>query len=197
RALHLGMLVATISVASPAAAAHRRAAPPAPAQPPPASPQAPAQPPAGDFVHTPAEEQASNTPPPVYVEASGVQVSRVVVKYRGAKMKEWARLAMKRMVDGWGALIPCGAVQAGTVLYWIQGFDPSGEPAASSGDPKLPFSVPIRDAITSEAPHLPGRAAPQACTGAPEQAPSEAPPETPASEEPSRPVASSGPTGEA
>ena len=155
--LALGTLLATLSAPAPAAAAHRRAAPP-----PAAAPPALAQPSPGDFTHTPAVEQATDTPLPIYVEASGVQVSRVVVKYRGPQMKEWARVEMKRMGDGWGALVPCAAVQPGVVLYWIQGFDANGEPAASSGDPRLPFSVPVRDAIASEAPHLPGRAAPQA-----------------------------------
>jgi hypothetical protein len=122
------------------------------------------QPAAGDFVHTPAAEQAVNTPLPVYVEpGAGVEVGRVVLKYKGAEMTDWRRLDMKSMGAGWGALIPCEAVKAGAMLYWFQGFDKEGEPSATSGDPQHPYSVPVRQVITSEAAHLPKRAAPQAC----------------------------------
>jgi hypothetical protein len=120
--------------------------------------------PSGDFVHTPAAEQAVNTPLPVYVEPGpGVEVGRVVIKYKGAQMTDWRRLDMKSMGAGWGALIPCGAVKAGVLLYWFQGFDREGEPSGTSGDPQHPYSVPVREVVTSEAAHLPNRAAPQAC----------------------------------
>ncbi len=124
----------------------------------------PAEPtPTGDFTHTPATEQKVNTPLPVYAEISGTEITQVVVKYKGAGMTEWTRLAMKRVGQGWGAIIPCGAVTAGTMRYWIQGLDADGNAAASSGDAKHPFEVPIRSEIESQAPHLPGRAAPQSC----------------------------------
>jgi hypothetical protein len=130
---------------------------------------------AGDFTHTPATEQKVNTPLPVYAEISSTEVARVGLKYKGEGMKNWARLPMKRVGAGWGALIPCGAVTAGTMRYWMQGFDSNGDPTASSGDPKHPFTVPIRSEIASESPHLPGRAAPQTCEEG--SAPEEAPPE--------------------
>ena len=47
--------------------------------------------------------------------------------------------------------------------YWIQGFDDGGDPIASSGDPKHTYTVPIRDDIGGDAPHLPGKSAPKAC----------------------------------
>jgi hypothetical protein len=128
-------------------------------------------PPAGDFVHTPAPEQKVNTPLPVYVEYPGAPLGRVIVKYAGTGVKTWSRIEMKRVGRGWGVLIPCAGVTAGAVRYWIQGFDPNGEAAASSGDPKHPFIVPVRETTSSKPPHLPGRAAPQACE------PGEAPPE--------------------
>lgn len=122
-----------------------------------------AEAPSGDFSHTPATEQKVNTPLPVYAEISGGGVRRVAVRYKGASMNDWARIDMKRVGDGWGATIPCGAVTVGTMRYWIQGFDADGNSAASSGDVKHPFEVPIREEITSEAPHLPGRPAPESC----------------------------------
>ncbi len=120
--------------------------------------------PSGDFAHTPAGEQKVNTPLPVYVEYSGSsQIARVVVKYKGAAAKDWGRIDLKRMGSGWGGQIPCSAVTKGTLRYWVQGFDDGGDPAASSGDPKHPYTVPIKDDISGEAPHLPGKSAPSGC----------------------------------
>jgi hypothetical protein len=47
--------------------------------------------------------------------------------------------------------------------YWIQGFDRTGEPVVASGDPKHPYYVPIRDKISGEPPHLPGKEPPKSC----------------------------------
>ncbi len=124
----------------------------------------PAEPtPTGDFEHTPATEQKVNTPLPVYAEISSTEITQVVVKYKGDGATDWSRLAMKRVGRGWGTVIPCGAVTAGTMRYWIQGLDADGNAAASSGDARHPFEVPIRSEIASQAPHLPGRAAPPSC----------------------------------
>jgi hypothetical protein len=117
----------------------------------------------GDFVHAPADEQKVNTPLPVYVEYPAGSLSRVIVKYAGTGVKTWSRLEMKHIGPGWGALIPCGSVTPGAMRYWILGFDENDEAAATSGDAKHPFVVPIREKLTSKPPHLPGRAAPQTC----------------------------------
>jgi hypothetical protein len=119
--------------------------------------------PSGDFEHTPAPEQKAHTPLPIYAEIES-DIARARVKYKGAGMSDWARVEMKRMGKGWGALIPCNAVTPGKMRYFIQGMDSEGDVEASSGDPKHPYEVPIRRGdIASEAPHLPGRAAPQTC----------------------------------
>jgi hypothetical protein len=120
--------------------------------------------PSGDFAHTPAGEQKVNTPLPVYVEyGGGTGLARVVVKYKGPAMSDWARVDLKHMGNGWGGLIPCSAVTKGALRYWVQGFDDGGDPVASSGDPKHPYTVPIADDISGEAPHLPGQSAPKTC----------------------------------
>ncbi|HEX8796694.1 MAG TPA: hypothetical protein VF765_37340 [Polyangiaceae bacterium] len=120
--------------------------------------------PSGDFSHTPAGEQKINTPLPVYVEyGGGTGLVRVVVKYKGPAMGDWARVDLKRMGTGWGGLIPCSAVTKGALRYWVQGFDDGGDPVASSGDPKHPFTVPVVDDVSGEAPHLPGQSPPKAC----------------------------------
>jgi hypothetical protein len=87
----------------------------------------------------------------------------VVVKYKGANMSDWGKVELTKTGDGWGGLIPCGVVTEGTLSYWVQGFDSSGSPAASSGDPKHPFTVPIRQEITSDEPSLPDKPAPHTC----------------------------------
>jgi hypothetical protein len=121
--------------------------------------------PTGDFTHVAAAAQKANTPLPIYVEmpGGGNDVARVVVKYRSASMGDWARLELKKMGDGWGGQIPCADVTVGTMRYWVQGFGADGDPVASSGDPKRPFLVPIKNEITTEAPHFPGKAPPKSC----------------------------------
>ncbi|HEY8091386.1 MAG TPA: hypothetical protein VIF09_26160, partial [Polyangiaceae bacterium] len=120
--------------------------------------------PMGDFTHTPVAEQRVDTPVPVYAEYPGGNIARVIVKYRGATANDWSHVDLHRMGSGWGGLVPCGDVAKGTLRYWIQGFDDGGDPVASSGDPKHSYTVPIRDDIASEAPHLPGKPAPKACS---------------------------------
>jgi hypothetical protein len=120
--------------------------------------------PSGDFAHTPAGEQRVNTPLPVYVEYPGSSaIVRVVVKYKGAAMSDWGKVDLKKTRGGWGGLIPCSAVTKGVMRYWVQGFDDGGDPVGSSGDPKHPYSVPIKDDIAGDAPHLPGQKAPRSC----------------------------------
>jgi hypothetical protein len=78
-------------------------------------------------------------------------------------MTEWGHVDLTKTDDGWGGVIPCGDVQVGVMRYWLQGVDASGEPIANSGDPKHPYSVPIRESIAGEAPHLPDKPAPSKC----------------------------------
>jgi len=150
------------STAAPAGTAGTPA--PAPAQPPIVIGE---QPTGGDFAHDPPLEQRENTPLPIYAEYSGsLQLVQVVLKYKGAQMREWTRIEMRHAEgnpNGWEAVIPCGDVTRGVMRYWIQGFDKTRDPVAASGDPKHPFQVPIRDKITSEAPRLPGKEPPRSC----------------------------------
>lgn len=120
--------------------------------------------PSGDFTHTPATEQAAKTPVPIYVEYEAKHLARVIVKYKGEGMSEFKRVELPHKGDGWGGYIPCDDVTVGTMRYYIQGFDEGGDPAATSGDPKHTFTVPIRDSISSEPPSLPGTKAPKTCT---------------------------------
>lgn len=119
--------------------------------------------PSGDFAHTPPTEQAVDTPLPIYVEGGADGVVRVVVKYKGPGQSSWKRIDLKKLDSGWGGLIPCGDVTQGTLRYYVQGFDESKEPVANNGDSRHPYTVAIKPSISGEAPHLPGKGAPESC----------------------------------
>ena len=108
-------------------------------------------------------EQKVDTPLPIYVEGGGDSVVRVVVKYKAAGMTSWKRFDLKKVGDGWGGLVPCADVQSGTLRYYIQGLDDSKESVASNGDARHPYTVEIKDDISGDAPHLPGKAPPKSC----------------------------------
>jgi hypothetical protein len=119
----------------------------------------------GDFTHRPAAAQAASTPLPVYVETTTTDpLASVVVKYKNDQMRSFRRAVLRKLGNGWGGTIPCADVVTGTIRYYVQGFDGSGELAASSGDPNHTFSVPIRDSISGVGPALPGEAPPTKCT---------------------------------
>jgi hypothetical protein len=120
--------------------------------------------PTGDFGHTPPAEQATNTPLPLYVDGGPDSVARVVVKYRSESSSSWKRIDLKKLDTGWGGLIPCGDVTTGTLRYYIQGLDESKTPVGSNGDTKHPYTVQIKDSISGDAPHLPGKSAPKSCS---------------------------------
>jgi hypothetical protein len=120
--------------------------------------------PTGDFGHTPAAEQAANTPLPIYVDGGPDSVARVVVKYRSESMSSWKRIDLKKLDSGWGGLIPCADVKTGTLRYYIQGIDDTKTPVGSNGDAKHPYTVQIKDSISGAAPHLPGKAPPKSCS---------------------------------
>ena len=123
--------------------------------------------PTGDFTHTPVNEQAVNTPVPLYVEYSGSEhVASVVVKYKAPGGSEWKKVTLGQMGSGWGGSIPCAEVKLGKLLYYLQGFDASGSPNVLSGNPKKPFHTMIKPSITGAPPSLPGQSPPATCTGA-------------------------------
>jgi hypothetical protein len=119
--------------------------------------------PGGDFTHTPAAEQKVDTPLPIYVEGGTEGVVRVVVKYKAPGMTSWKRFDLKKVGDGWGGLVPCADVTAGTLRYYIQGLDDSKESVASNGDARHPYTVAIKDDLSGDAPHLPGMKPPKSC----------------------------------
>jgi hypothetical protein len=127
-------------------------------------------PPTGDLEHVAEQEQTVDTPLPIYAEFNTAGVAKVVVKYRVPGQTEFRRKNLPRFGGGWGGAIPCIDVHRGVIRYFLQAFDASGEPLGNSGDVKHLYNVPIRWAISSDPPHLPGRSAPEPCEGkAPEE----------------------------
>jgi hypothetical protein len=121
--------------------------------------------PTGDFKHTPAAAQKPGAPLPIYVTYGGEGTPvRVAVRYRSAQATEWRWLPLRRMGDGWGGLLPCADVTPGVMRYWVQAFGQGDDPMGRTGDIKHPYTVPIKDAVTGEPPHLPG-APPPTCDG--------------------------------
>jgi hypothetical protein len=119
--------------------------------------------PTNDLAHTPATEQRVNTPLPVYVSVGGDGVAQVVMKYKGPAMSDWRRFDLDKIGDGWGGLIPCSDVTAGTMRYYFQGFNGKKEAIANAGDAKHPYTVPIKNEIAGDEPRLPGMKPPKQC----------------------------------
>ncbi|MDP9149986.1 MAG: EB domain-containing protein [Myxococcota bacterium] len=122
------------------------------------------QPAAGDFAHQPANEALVRTPLPIYAEYLGVErLPRVVAKYKGAGTTEWKSLDLRKMDTGYGGLLPCKDVTPGTMQYYIQGYNGSNDPIATSGTRTRPYSVNIVPRLSGPSPSLPGQEPPQQC----------------------------------
>jgi hypothetical protein len=116
----------------------------------------------GDFVHTPPAEASPITPLAIYAEPTVDEpLATVVVRYKAPGTSIFRRAPLKPIGKGFGGYIPCADVTLGTVVYYIQGFDKSGELVASSGTPKNPFSVVVKETATVAA--LPGQKPPERC----------------------------------
>lgn len=124
-------------------------------------------PPAGDFTHTPVDEQVIRTPLPIYVEYGGSEaLGKVVVKYKAFGMSDFKTFELKKVGDAWGGTLPCADMLEGDIQYYLQGFSPTNDPVATGGDRNNTYKVSIKKTISSEPPHLPGQAAPKQCAEA-------------------------------
>jgi hypothetical protein len=116
----------------------------------------------GNLTHTPVPEQLVQTALPVYLEVPG-SPARVYLYYRGHGMREYSRVEMERISDGWGYEIPCTDVFEPEVSYYLVAFGDDGSPIGFSGSQTQPITVPVVAIRTTEAPSLPGRAPPVQC----------------------------------
>jgi hypothetical protein len=155
----------------PAAAEPSVPPPPPPAPPPPpvvhvVPPPPTFDQPKGDFAHTPVAEQRIDTPLPVHIEGGPAGVHHVVLRYKHSGESDdaqWRYTVLSPAGKGWEALIPCDAVLAGTVRYYIQAYDKDMDPVGAGGDAKHPYQVPIREELAGKPPHLPDKSPPRAC----------------------------------
>ena len=132
--------------------------------PPPAAPKPPA--PSGDMVHTPPAEQAVLTPVPIYVEVpESLNVAKVVLRYKAFGTTDWKTLELKKMTGGYGGEVPCQEVGSttGDLSYYIQATDAGGDVVSTTGSRNAPNKVAIKNELSGEAPHLPGKPAPAQC----------------------------------
>ena len=78
-------------------------------------------------------------------------------------MTEWKTLDLKKMDEGFGAMIPCKDVSLGLLKYYIQGFNGQNDPVAKSGARNKPFTVAVTQQISGEAASLPDQDPPEQC----------------------------------
>lgn len=113
----------------------------------------------GELLHTPAPEQLGNTPLPVYVEPSGTfSVEHVYVYYKGNGMRSFERREMSRAANGYGTEIPCAAMIAPSMEYYVTAVDANTQVVATVGSESSPVQVSIVSRRSHPAPSLPGRA---------------------------------------
>jgi hypothetical protein len=123
----------------------------------------------GDMAHAPITSQALLTPIPIYVELpEGVTATKVYVRYKAPGQTEWKTVRMTKRGNGFGTEIPCMDVgdSLGELKYFVQATDAAGGIVASSGRMGEPYTVRIVAHVQGEAPHLPDRPPPTACSAA-------------------------------
>jgi hypothetical protein len=120
----------------------------------------------GEIVHEAPAEQAVLTPVPIYVELpEGVTAAKVTVRYKPFGATAWKSIEMSRRKDGYGVEVPCLDVGSttGDLEYYIVASDAGGDVAAFSGTRNSPHKVPIKNELSGDPPHLPGKPPPAQC----------------------------------
>ncbi len=116
----------------------------------------------GTIPHMPVPEQLAQTAVPVYIEVPG-NVAHVYLYYKGHGMREFRRVEMQRVADGYGYEVPCTDVFQPSLEYYIVAFAGDGSPLGFAGTQAQPVTVRIVGSRTQPAPALPGRAPPETC----------------------------------
>jgi hypothetical protein len=139
-------------------------APSAPSKPSAAAPVA-----GGDMTHTPPPEQAILTPVPLFVELpDGVTAVKVIARYKAFGTTDWKTIELRKMGNGYGAEVPCLEIGSttGDLSYYLQATDASGDVVSTSGSRNAPNKVAIKNELSGEPPHLPGKPPPSQCRDA-------------------------------
>jgi hypothetical protein len=138
---------------------------------------APAATTASPTVHKAPAEQRVHTPVPIYFEVMPdvlASVRKVTGSYAGTGGETFTPLDFRKLGDrGYGAEVPCDDVQKeGDLRYFVTVLGEGDKVIATIGSRGEPLRVPIRAAITGEAPRWPGFTPPEQCaarTGGPDQ----------------------------
>jgi hypothetical protein len=139
-------------------------APSAPSKPSAAAPAA-----GGDMTHTPPTEQAILTPVPLYAELpDGVTAVKVIARYKAFGTTEWKTIELRKVGNGYGAEVPCQEIGSttGDLQYYLQATDAGGDVVSTSGSRNAPNKVAIKNELSGDAPHLPGKPPPSQCRDA-------------------------------
>jgi hypothetical protein len=119
----------------------------------------------GNLPHQPVPEQLAQTAVPIYVEVPG-DPAHVYVFYKATGMRDFRRVEMQPIADGYGYEVPCSDVFQPELQYYIVAFAGDGSPMGFAGSQNDPVTVPIVSSRSQPAPALPGRAPPETCTDA-------------------------------
>ena len=113
----------------------------------------------------PHPDQQVRTSVPVLVEYNGEEkLVKVLVRYKGFGMTEFKQFELRKLGEKqWGGNSPCGDVQTGDFLYYIQGFNDQNDPVATAGSRNEPYKTKITAQPVADAPHLPNQPAPTQC----------------------------------
>lgn len=120
---------------------------------------------AGDFSHTPPEEQEIHHPVPVFAEVpEEFGAEKVILRYKPFGGVKWVTLELKKIDGGFGGEIPCRDVTTtGELRYYLIAADAEDTPMAVAGSAKSPFKVQIVNQLSGDPPSLPGKSPPQRC----------------------------------
>jgi len=122
---------------------------------------------AGEMIHSPPTEQRALTAVPIYVELpDGMTPAKVIARYKPHGTPDWKTLELHKIGNGYGGEAPCMDVGSttGDFVYYVQATDGGGEVVATSGTRAAPNKVIIKnEALTGEAPRLPGKSPPKQC----------------------------------
>jgi hypothetical protein len=108
-------------------------------------------------------EQLVRSPTPVYVETGVNAAVRADLFYRRVGESSFQRVAMERVVRGWGGTIPCESVQSPAVEYYVWAYDQNDVPFSEAGNDEAPLRIEVVTQRTRPAPTMPGELPPAQC----------------------------------
>ena len=125
--------------------------------------------PASAASHSPPAEQRVRTPVPLYLEILPTvlaDVRKVTGSFAGPGNVNFTPLDFRKLGErGYGAEVACDEVaMEGDLTYFITILGENDKVLGTLGTRDAPLRVPIRAAITKEAPHWPGFTAPDQCS---------------------------------